>query len=80
MQEYTLILASGSPRRRELLERMGLKFTVRPTDVDETLRPGLSAAQQVMDHHVLVGLDAETHYPLGATVHQSLDLLGRQGE
>ena len=29
--------ASGSPRRRELLERIGLKFTVQAADVDETL-------------------------------------------
>jgi septum formation protein len=31
-----LILASASPRRRELLERMGLSFDVFPTDVAET--------------------------------------------
>jgi len=30
-----LILASASPRRRELLERMGLRFTIRPSDVQE---------------------------------------------
>jgi len=34
-----LILASGSPRRRELLARLGLRFVVRPVDVDETPRP-----------------------------------------
>lgn len=43
-----LILASGSPRRRELLERIGLKFTVQAADVDETLVPGLSPREQVM--------------------------------
>ncbi len=32
-----LILASSSPRRRELLARLGLPFTVHPADVDETL-------------------------------------------
>ncbi len=42
-----LILASGSPRRRELLERMGLAFTVQAADVDETLSPGLTAREQV---------------------------------
>lgn len=31
-----LVLASASPRRRELLGRMGLTFDVSPTDVDET--------------------------------------------
>jgi septum formation protein len=35
-----LILASASPRRRELLERMGLALQVLPADVDETPRPG----------------------------------------
>ncbi len=31
-----LILASGSPRRRRLLEELGLRFDVRPVDVDES--------------------------------------------
>ena len=35
-----LVLASGSPRRRELLEGLGLRFTVRPVHLDETPRPG----------------------------------------
>jgi len=35
-----LILASASPRRRELLARAGLAFEVVPADLDETLRPG----------------------------------------
>jgi septum formation protein len=34
-----VILASGSPRRRELLEQLGLKFTISTPDVDETPRP-----------------------------------------
>ena len=32
----TIILASGSPRRRELLKGLGLAFEVIPADVDET--------------------------------------------
>ncbi len=31
-----LYLASGSPRRKELLERMGLTLSIHPQDVDET--------------------------------------------
>lgn len=42
-----LILASGSPRRRELLTQMGLTFEVRPVDADESLQPGLSPREQV---------------------------------
>ncbi|MFN7943186.1 MAG: Maf family protein [Thermoanaerobaculia bacterium] len=35
-----LVLASGSPRRRELLAALGLEFEVRPADADETPRAG----------------------------------------
>jgi septum formation protein len=31
------ILASGSPRRRELLARIGIEFEVIPSDVDEII-------------------------------------------
>jgi septum formation protein len=40
-----LILASASPRRRELLERIAAGFVVRPSDVEERLADGpLNAA------------------------------------
>ena len=35
-----LILASASPRRRELLERLGLLLRIEPAEVDETPTPG----------------------------------------
>lgn len=35
-----LILASASPRRRELLERLGLRLEIAPAAVDETPQPG----------------------------------------
>jgi len=35
----TLVLASGSPRRRELLARLGLDLEVAPADLDETPLP-----------------------------------------
>ncbi len=34
-QSVRLILASASPARRELLQRLGLPFTVQPADIDE---------------------------------------------
>lgn len=37
-----LVLASGSPRRRELLSRLGVAFEVRAADIDETPRAGES--------------------------------------
>lgn len=38
-----LILASASPRRRELLSRLGLSFTTVPADIDEAPLPGEAA-------------------------------------
>lgn len=35
-----LLLASGSPRRRELLDQIAVRHEVAPMDVDETPRPG----------------------------------------
>lgn len=37
----TIILASGSPRRREILEKTGLKFRVDKSNYKEKLEPGL---------------------------------------
>lgn len=42
-----LILASGSPRRKELLGAAGFDFTVRTADVDETLPSGVPARDGV---------------------------------
>lgn len=44
----TIYLASSSPRRRELLDQIGLPYTIITVDVDESLSPGLSAAEQVI--------------------------------
>jgi septum formation protein len=42
-----LILASGSPRRRELLAGLGLAFAVRPVDLDETPLDGEDPSEYV---------------------------------
>jgi septum formation protein len=33
------VLASSSPRRKDLLEQAGYRFSVRPADIDETVAP-----------------------------------------
>lgn len=43
----SIILASASPRRAELLRQMGLNFSVLPVDIDETPRPDECAASYV---------------------------------
>jgi septum formation protein len=35
-----IVLASGSPRRREILGLLGVEFDVVPADIDESVRPG----------------------------------------
>ncbi|QJA06959.1 septum formation inhibitor Maf [Thermosulfurimonas marina] len=42
-----LVLASKSPRRRELLSSVGLSFEVFPAEVDESLPPGVSPEEAV---------------------------------
>jgi septum formation protein len=59
----SLVLASSSPRRRELLERLGLKLIIDPPHVDESVRPGeqpeayvrrlaLAKAEEVAPRHL----------------------------
>ena len=43
-----IILASASPRRRELLALITKEFTVCPVDADETLRPGAPLDAEVV--------------------------------
>lgn len=45
MRPPALILASGSPRRRQLLEQLGLGFEVRPSGVGEQLLVGEGPAE-----------------------------------
>ncbi len=40
---FALVLASASPRRKQLLEQAGLVFTVRPAGIDETVADGEGA-------------------------------------
>ena len=42
-----LVLASASPRRRELLDAMGLEFAVRPSDIPEDPMPGETPVEMV---------------------------------
>jgi len=43
-----IVLASASPRRRELLAQVGLKVSVVPADIDETVLPGEGAESHVI--------------------------------
>lgn len=43
-----IILASASPRRKELLSTAGVNFTVKVADVEEKIEPGLTPDKVVM--------------------------------
>lgn len=46
--EPKLILASASPRRRDLLDSIGLSFTVQPADISEALLDNETPGEHVM--------------------------------
>jgi septum formation protein len=79
-KDVQIILASGSPRRRELLQGLGLTFLVIPANVDETPlaselprdlveRLSISKAKEISKHHseALV-IAADTTVALGNQV------------
>jgi septum formation protein len=78
---FCVVLASASPRRRELMARLGLRYEVEPSDVDETpcrgesarglaLRLARSKALAVAaDRPGAVVLAADTVVALGRAVH-----------
>jgi septum formation protein len=49
INERNIILASKSPRRKELLENIGLKFSVKPAGIDEVHRGVAGFGEIVID-------------------------------
>ena len=71
-QGYSIILASASPRRRELLTQTGLPFRIMTSDADETYPPAMhphdavrllaerkarAVAASCTDHDIIIGAD-----------------------
>ncbi len=56
-----LVLASGSPRRRELLAQAGLEFVVRPADIDERTRPDEAPGDYVRRLSIEKAIAVATH-------------------
>jgi septum formation protein len=79
-----LVLASASPRRRELLTQAGYAFEVQPADINEDLRPGeeprayvvrlaREKAEAVFRERVASGADEQSLVVLGADTTVTLD-------
>ncbi|RIL06065.1 MAG: septum formation protein Maf [Proteobacteria bacterium] len=58
-----IILASASPRRRELLEGLGLRFKVEPADCDESILPGESPKEMVSRLAAMKAQSLSKRYP-----------------
>jgi len=58
-----LILASSSPRRRQLLEQLGLKFEVRSANIDESIQGGETASAYVGRVAMLKAVQVATQMP-----------------
>ena len=78
-QVPTVILASASPRRRELLSRLAVPFTVMPADVNEQQHPGEAPLSYVMRMAQTKAAHIAQHFPealvLGA---DTVVVLGQQ--
>ena len=61
MDKFQIILASGSPRRIEIMRRGGIEPIILKPDVDETVSSDLSAEQTVMYLALKKALWAERH-------------------
>ncbi len=63
-----LVLASGSPRRREIMSLITDKFIVHPVDADETLIQGAPLAEEVVRLSKLKAETALKLYPYAACI------------
>jgi len=63
LEKLKLILASGSPRRYELLKTLGLEFDVVVSRVDETCDPLLTPEEQVLETASRKGRAVSEKYP-----------------
>lgn len=58
-----LILASASPRRKEILTNMGYQFQVIPSKIEETIDPELTPAEIAVDLARQKAVDISRKYP-----------------
>lgn len=82
---HKIVLASGSPRRKEILEMLGLEFEVVESGFDEDLIPQEDAVEMVTELAIQKALSVAKKYPdsivLGGdtTVEVDGEILGKAG-
>jgi septum formation protein len=78
-----LVLASQSPRRRELLERAGFSFTVSPSQISEILDENLNLTARIEDlaaRKALAWLESRKHLELRDIIVLSADTVVALGD
>jgi len=63
IDSYNFILASKSPRRYELLKMIGLNFTVRPSNAEESSEDNLSPVEYVIHNAKNKGMSIAENSP-----------------
>ena len=64
-----IILASASPRRKELLKQLiGEKFLVYPSSYEEPPQPGLNPEEVLLKHSVETARDVAKHFNSGIVI------------
>lgn len=78
----SFVLASGSPRRKQLLAQLGLTFTVRPADLDEAVRPGEAPAAYVerLARAKAAAVEGAIVLAADTTVAVGAEILGKPGD
>lgn len=63
LSKYQIVLGSGSPRRKELIEHLKLPYSIRVSDVDEVIPQGMSPhdvpvhLSELKSNHLALSID-----------------------
>ncbi len=74
MSHFPPVLASASPRRRELLRLLNLSFEIAPTNVDETPQPNETAPELVARLSQLKANAARKQFPNATVISADTDV------
>lgn len=66
--ELPLVLASGSPRRKRILEGLDLRFEVEPSDIEEDEEPGETPEEHVVRLAGLKAAEVAHRHPSGTVL------------
>lgn len=75
-----VVLASGSPRRKELLEMLGLEFEICPAKGEERVEPELSPEEIVKSLSRAKAREVAAAYPRGTAVIAADTIVWAEGE